>query len=1045
VSNIICVTKIKKKAFMTYIAQDTYTPAINSIPLQSVSLEIWESKYQLKDYQGNPIDKTVLDSYKRVAKALAEVEKDPDLWYPQFLWAMTMGAIPAGRILSNAGANEHKSSVSLINCVCSDSLHDSMESILKGVYNAGLTLRSGSGIGYCFSTIRHKGAYVFGAGAGTNGPLAFMDIFDKACATISSAGGRRGAQMATFEVEHPDILDFILAKREDGRLRKFNLSVLATNALLEAAKHDQEWVLSFPIHHKKFSSVNPKDIIYRKWPLEDSNYHFNEKGEVACEIVKTIPARELWDTMMESTYNHSEPGILFIDSINDLNNNWWCENIQATNPCVTGDTRLHTSRGLITVRELYETQEPLSVAVDNRTLDTEELGVSFRDAVPVFKTDDNAEVFEVVTEAGYAIKASKWHKFFTDRGKLKLEELRVGDTLWIQSGKGGFGNKGSNSLGVLLGAYSAGGYIDTADGYDNAVIELGGDKTWVYESLVPELKEVLNEIPYDIFSKQYNDSVVYYLESEELVSLIRSHFDDNGFLNKVPKLLWESTEDCLTAYVSTFFNTIESLEKGGKTGFKTLEQLREIQLLLINLGVFSYLTSREVKGELYHDFTIDQDSLERYMGYYYRGVQPYKTAITSITQVANEAVYDTTQSDHNAVIFNGMCTRQCGEIPIPPNGACLLGSINLTSFVVNPFTPEAKFNYEAYRKTIAIFTRMLDNVVEVSNMPLKEQTEELIQKRRHGMGYLGLGSAMVMLGITYGSPESLAFTDQVTKELALEGWRQGLALAKEKGPAPIFNQEFEVTPYMLEQRPQLKTDGYVVGGLVPGRVLHASYSKYMKRIMEEDPELVKNLMFYGSRFTHHSSIAPTGTISFSVGNNASNGIEPSFSHSYLRNVIVAGKKTKQQVTVNSMELTAYQHFVDRYVDVDNLPAIFIRADEIAPKDHIRVQAAAQYWIDSSISKTINVATDYSFEEFKELYYFAHESGLKGCTTYRFNPESLQGVLLNKESVEETHYCFTLANGETITVAGDQIVFYDGEEHVAANLYDALKENQYGKL
>ena len=224
------------------------------VPMQSVSLDIWDKKYRLKTKQGEPSDQTMDDTYKRVARALADVEETEEkrtLWYDKFLWALRRGAIPAGRITSNAGALEHKPATSTINCTVSGIVEDSMNGILEKVHEAGLTLKAGCGIGYEFSTLRPKGAFVAGAGAYTSGPLSFMDIYDKMCFTVSSAGGRRGAQMATFDISHPDVTDFIKAKREAGRLRQFNLSCLITKEFMEAVKADAEWKLAFPVTEKE--------------------------------------------------------------------------------------------------------------------------------------------------------------------------------------------------------------------------------------------------------------------------------------------------------------------------------------------------------------------------------------------------------------------------------------------------------------------------------------------------------------------------------------------------------------------------------------------------------------------------------------------------------------------------------------------------------------------------------------------------------------------------------------------------------------------------
>jgi ribonucleoside-diphosphate reductase alpha chain len=700
-----------------------------SIPYQEASLDIWDKKYRLCAKDGTPIDQTMDDTYKRVARALADVEKEDvrEHWYELFLWALRRGAIPAGRIISNAGAQEHKPATSTINCTVSGTIRDSMDDILGKVHEAGLTLKAGCGIGYEFSTLRPRGAYVSGAGAYTSGPLSFMDIYDKMCFTVSSAGGRRGAQMGTFDVGHPDAMEFIRAKREAGRLRQFNLSLLVTDEFMRAVREDRDWQLAFPVRQAEIEGQDTADrtkYIWREWP-DTSNYVANDDGLVLCKVYKTLPAKRLWDVIMSSTYDFAEPGFVLIDRVNEMNSNWWCENIRATNPC--------------------------------------------------------------------------------------------------------------------------------------------------------------------------------------------------------------------------------------------------------------------------------------------------------------------------------------GEQPLPPYGSCLLGSVNLTSFVRDPFTEKAAFDWEEYRQVVRVFTRMLDNVVEVNGLPLEKQREEIMRKRRHGMGFLGLGSTITMLGWKYGSRDAVAFTERVSKELALAGWEAGLELALEKGPAPIMLEEFEVTPAMLRKRPEMKRDGVKVGQKLPGRVLHARYSRYMQRVAEIAPDLVGRLAETGARFTHHSSIAPTGTISLSLANNASNGIEPSFAHHYFRNVIREGRKTKERVDVFSFELLAYRELVNPSAmpggttPADRLPDYFTTTDDVTPREHVDIQAAAQKWIDSSISKTANVPTDYRYDDFKDIYLYAHEQGLKGCTTFRYNPEAFQGVLVKEEDLKNTTYVFTLDDGTEVQVKGDEQVEYDGEMHTAANLFDAIKEGYYGKF
>ncbi len=711
------------------------TNSVADITLQPVSLDIWKAKYRLTAKDGTHIDAAIDDTYKRVARAMANVETESlrEPCYEEFLWALRNGAIPAGRIISNAGAQDHKPATSTINCTVSGTVADSMDNILDKVHEAGLTLKAGCGIGYEFSTLRPKGAYVTGAGAYTSGPLSFMDIYDKMCFTVASAGGRRGAQMGTFDIGHPDVMEFIRVKRENGRLRQFNLSLLITDEFMHAVKNNADWQLAFPvtpqqIEQDQLDIDDDSKFVWREWPELD-NYVRNDTGLVRCKVFKTLPARRVWDVIMASTYEFAEPGFVLIDKVNEMNNNWFVENIRATNPC--------------------------------------------------------------------------------------------------------------------------------------------------------------------------------------------------------------------------------------------------------------------------------------------------------------------------------------GEQPLPPYGSCLLGSINLTKFVLDAFTEDARFDWDEFRKVVKIFTRMLDNVVEINGLPLPLQRDEINRKRRHGMGFLGLGSTISMLRMKYGEAGAVRFTEEVAKQLALAGWETALELAKEKGPAPIMIEDFEVTAQMLAKRPEMATDGYKVGDVIPGRILHSRYSRYMQRVATEAPELVAALAKVGARFTHHSSIAPTGTISLSLANNASNGIEPSFAHHYFRNIIREGKKSKEKVGVFSFELLAFRELINSDAmpaagnaddDADNaLPDYFITAEDTTPTEHVDIQAAAQKWIDSSISKTANVPTDFPYEDFKNIYLYAYEQGLKGCTTFRFNPEAFQGVLVKEQDLKSTVYAFKLEDGTEVELKGDEEIEYDGEVHTAANLFDALKEGYYGKF
>src|SRR5260221_4477443 len=751
---------------------------------------------------------------------------------------------------------------------------------------------------------------------------------------------------------------------------------------------------------------------------------------------------------------------------------------------------------MVRIGELHASGAALQVAVDRRAGGAQAVGVDGRPAVPAFMTSASADVYRVVTKAGYEIKATEWHDFYTTRGKIKLKDLVPGDELLIQSGKGQFGHEGSAPLGTLLGLLTGDGHFTSrGKGEQAANINLwGGDRDYA-GTVVNYINAMIAGVSNN--SREYQVSAVAVPQRQlvmirsVLLARVLEHYGFSASTKlRVPEVVWRGSEECVKAYLRALFQTDGTVQRDDKRAYCTIRlasshpaMLGEVQTLLANFGIFSRVLKRRAAGrrmlpdgqgggKLYqcksdYELLIGSQSRDRFMEEFgfitaaknqkyaeWRAQRSsangdkFRSRVSQISFVGREAVFDTTQADRNNLIFNGLVTGNCGEQPLPPYGSCLLGSVNLTHFVREPFTAQAHFDWAEYREVVRVFTRALDNVVEINGLPLDPQRQEILRKRRHGMGFLGLGSTITLLGMKYGSPESVQFTEDVSREMALAGWEAALELAREKGPAPIMNEEFTVTPEMLRKRPELGRDGWKAGAKIPGRLLHARYSRYMQRVAGVAPQLVEQLAQVGARFTHHTSSAPTGTISLSMANNASNGIEPSFAHHYFRNVIRSGRKTKEKVDVFSFELLAYRELVNPRAlpgstnSSEALPDYFTTTDDVTPHMHVDIQAASQKWIDSSISKTANVPTDFPYEQFKNIYRYAHEQGLKGCTTFRFNPEAFQGVLVKEQDLKNTTYVFTLEDGTELEVRGDEQVEYDGEQHSAANLFDALKEGYY---
>ena len=1082
------------------------TVAASDIPLQPASLDIWDKKYCLKKKDGTAVDQNIEDTYKRVARALADVEEKEkqDEWYDKFLKALRHGAIPAGRITSNAGAQAYKPATSTINCTVSGIIEDSMDNILHKVHEAGLTLKAGCGIGYEFSTLRPKGAYVSGAGAYTSGPLSFMDIYDKMCFTVSSAGGRRGAQMATFDIGHPDAIDFIRAKREDGRLRQFNLSLLITQEFMEAVKNDRDWKLAFPITESESAGLDledPDQVVWREWPT-DNKYVSNADGLVACKVYKKLRARRLWDIIMTSTYDYAEPGFILIDKVNEMNNNWFCENIRATNPCVTSDTWVQTAQGPRQVSDLIGS--PFLARVDGTDHATGAEGF--------FKTATK-DVVKLQTAEGYSLRLTSDHRvrrvtqytrYRTETEWCAAGDLQSGDRVLLNDHRTNTSWSGEHSHeeGYLLGLLVGDGTLKQ----DKAVLSvwqpakvangINAHLSTGTHAVMDEALKAARTLPHRADFSGWSE-ISGRNEFRLSLAALKNLAEKLGMRpgnKRITSTMEKTSSQFHRGFLRGLFDADGSVQGSQQKGVSVrlaqsdLAQLEAAQRMLLRLGVRSSIyRDRRPEGKkllpngqggesLYqvkaqHELVISGENLSAFdqligfadtdkaqrlsnaLASYKRTLnkERFVARVVSIENDGIEDVFDVQVPGINTFDANGLHAHNCGEQPLPPYGSCLLGSVNLTKFVLDPFTDKARFDWNTFRETVATFTRMLDNVVEINGLPLPEQRNEIMSKRRHGMGYLGLGSTMTMLKLKYGSKDSLRFTEQVTKEMALVGWQTGLELAQEKGPAPILEEEYTVDLEMLRKRPEMAKDGFKVGDKVKGKVLHAKYSRYMQQVAKERPDLAEGMEEHGCRFTHHSSIAPTGTISLSLANNASNGIEPSFAHHYFRNVIREGKKTKEKVDVFSYELLAYRELINEKAMPfseeanEQLPEYFISADDISPKEHVDVQAAAQKWIDSSISKTANVPTDYAYDDFKDIYLYAYDQGLKGCTTFRFNPEAFQGVLVKEKDLENTTYRFTLEDGSTVELKGNEEVEYDGETHTAANLYDALKEGYYGKF
>ncbi len=952
--------------------------------LAPISRQIWDMKYRFKrpaadvaageDRSPEIVDQSIEHSWRRVATALAEVEAPAvrEQWADRFYNALEgFRYLPAGRILAGAGTER---SVTLFNCFVMGTVPDSMGGIFEMLKEAALTMQQGGGIGYDFSTIRPKGAPVKGVGADASGPLSFMDVWDAMCRTIMSAGSRRGAMMATLRCDHPDIEQFIEVKRDAARLRMFNLSVLITDPFMDAVKTDGSWDLVFD------------GAVYR-----------------------TIRARDLWDRIMAATYAAAEPGVIFIDRINRLNNLNYCETIAATNPCVTAETWVLTTNGPRQVAELVG--RPFEAVVDGRAHASTSDGFFATGVKPVLRLS---------TREGHAIRLTPNHRLrkIVSRTRWRIEtewveaeRLSPGDEIQLHdhSAEVSWPGDGNEGEGYLLGLLLGDGTLKS----DRAVLSVwpprvacGGEAAPV-NGVMRAAETALRGLGHrSDFSGwwpiQGRDE--WRMSTAGLKTLAERFGMKQG-----AKTIGDSIERASSGFQIGFLRglfdadgSVQGTQAKGvsvRLAQSSLTTLEAVQRMLARLGIISgiYVDRRpaglsrlpdghggradyEVKAQ--HELVVAGATLLRFADRIGFNDVDKKTRLTDrlagyrrapnrerfLARVARieadgeEAVFDCTVPGVNAFDANGLYAHNCGEQPLPPYGACLLGSINLATLVKRPFEVDAELDEAALAELVPVAVRMMDNVVDVSRFPLEQQAREAKAKRRIGLGVTGLADALIMTGLVYGSPEAVQLTERWMASLRRHAYLASVELAKEKGAFPLFD-----------------ADAYLGG----------------EGTADLDDEVRAGIAAHGIRNALLTSIAPTGTISL-FADNVSSGLEPVFSFTYDRTVIQrdGSKKTEE---VSDFAYRLFRRLKGEHAD---LTSAFVDAQSLTPRDHVVMQAAVQKYVDSSISKTINCPEDIDFEAFKDVYLQAYESGCKGCTTYR--PNDITGsVLATKREEPET--------------------------------------------
>jgi ribonucleoside-diphosphate reductase alpha chain len=944
--------------------------------LDPISAEIWDMKYRFKRLDGLAVDRTVEASWRRVAEAVAEAEKPQERaeWARSFEGLLeNYRYLPAGRILSGAGTERH---VTLFNCFVMGRIDDSLSGIFDALKEAALTMQQGGGVGMDFSTLRPKGAAVRGVGADASGPLSFMDVWDAMCRTIMSAGSRRGAMMGTLRCDHPDIEDFIDAKADPKRLRMFNLSVLVTDDFMLAVKEDKDWPLVF-----------------------------------AGKTYRTVRARALWDQIMRSTYDYAEPGVIFIDRINQENNLSYCETIQATNPCLTADSWIMTSEGPLQIADLKD--RPFTAVADGALWPSDERGFFSRGIKPVVKLRTR-EGFSLDLTAGHLIrKIRRCGRGAFDWSWADASSLEAGDEILLHDhrrapswGKG-HETQRDNAEGYLLGLLIGDGELKD----DKAVLSVwpgrqavgGGFERPGVEGIMTAALEAARQLPHraDFTGWMAIDGRG---ERRLATAALRKLAAAHGMAPRAKSItpaMEKRSRAFHTGFLRGLFDTDGSVQGSQAEGVSIrlaqsdLPRLTAAQRMLARLGIMSAIYrdrrpaawrllpdgkggAKEFPTKPQHELVISGGNIALYaerigfadldkcakLGRLLKGHrraldgEPFLATVESIEPNGEAEVFDAAIPGLNAFDANGLWAHNCGEQPLPPYGACLLGSVNLAALVIDPFTDEARIDEKELERIVPLAIRFMDDVIDVSNYPLDEQRREALAKRRIGLGVTGLADALVMCGLRYGSDEAAKQAKAWMAGIERLAYLASAGIAAEKGPFPLFDK-----------------DAYLGSG-------------HVSRLA---PDIKAAIARHGIRNALLTSIAPTGTISLFAGN-VSSGIEPIFAIAYERKVLQPdGERVTQKVEDYAARVWRGLKGPDA-----PLPPAFVTTNDLTPHEHLLMQAAIQPHIDSSISKTINCPPDLPFEAFKAVYLEAYELGLKGCTTFR--PNAITGSVL---SVSET--------------------------------------------
>ncbi len=869
------------------------------------------SRYLQKDEEGNPLE-TPSELFRRVSGAVASIEKKYDenvdvKEYDDLFYYMmaNLEFLPNSPTLFNAGTEIGQCSACFVLPI-----EDNMDSIFTSLKHMAVVQKSGGGTGFSFSRLRPEGATVWTTGGVASGPISFMKVYDTATEIIKKGGRRRGANMAILQCDHPDIMEFISCKSDKQSFRNFNISVALTQKFLDALKKDQEIELIAP--------------------------HNNE-------VTKSISSRVIFDAIVHNAWSTGDPGIVFIDRINDehpLNGN----RIEATNPCVAGDAIVSTENGLLNIQE-----------------------------VPNVMKTAKKTIYLLKTKEGYQVKVTKDHRILTTEGWKQASDLIKGDKIRLQDTSGGFGDTGNLRIGQILGWYIGDGWNTGKDG--RATLGFyGKDKG----KLVEYYRDIVNdELDSDlvIIRTKKRESV----RSRKILNLTKEWEVGS---KQISNLLLRSSKNCQRGFLQALFSADGSVQGTTKKGFtvrlaqNNLENLHQIQVMLLNFGIASKIYENRRteqmrmmpdgrgKSKLYkmkanHELVISKENIVGFrnkIGFLLdykqnrltksieslqaRGLykEYFVARFDSLTPLQEEDVYDIVGTPNGGFIANGIVVHNCGEQPLLPYESCVLGSINLSRMVV-----DGEINWSRLEEVVKLGVRFLDNIIDLNVYPVEEIEHVTKANRKIGLGIMGFAEFLIKLRIPYDSIKGLEKAEEVMSFIRQKAERASAELARIRGNFENFA--------LLKNRNKWKRNASVI------------------------------------------TIAPTGSISLIA--QTSSGIEPLFAIAHSR-VLAEGINLSEvnplfeRIAVaegfwsDELEYEVAKSGTVQHLDTvpDEVKSIFKAAQEIDPEWHLRMQAAFQKHTDNAVSKTVNLPNSATTEDVERIYLLADELGLKGTTVFR---------------------------------------------------------------